>query len=152
MFFEIEEETKGEWFNFFTSSIDPNTGDVKYDEPVKDARVCIRSMTPFIEERIAGRKKCVEHVYNPKTRGMERLSYSQELSFDEAKAERDDTWDYVITGIEGFKDAKTKEVMKCDRATKLKLMKNPVFDRFIARCMQLLANSGFEAKEEQEKN
>ena len=151
MLFNLD-EAQGDWFQFFSSSINPDTGEIIYDDPVKDARVQIRSVAPFFEERIANRKKAVEHVYNPKTRQMERISYIPELPYEEAKKERDDTWDYVITGIEGFKDAKTGTVLKCDRETKLKLMKNPVFDRFVAKCLQTLASYGVKEKEEQEKN
>ena len=151
MLFDLD-ESQGEWFQFFTSRIDQNTGEIIYDDPVDDARVQIRSLTPFFEERMAGRKKAYEHVYNPKTRQMERLSYVPDLPHDQMKQERDDAWDYAIIGLEGFKDAKTKEVLKCDRGTKLKLMKNPVFDRFMARCLQLLANSGVKEKEDLEKN
>ena len=151
MFFDLDEQ-QGEWFYFFTSKIDPNTGEVVYDEPVKDARVQLRSLQPFFEKRLATRKKAVEHVINPKTKQMERISYISERSFEDTLKERDDTWDYAITGLEGFKDAKTKEPLVCDRETKTKLMKNPVFDRFIGRCLQLMANTGVAEKEEETKN
>lgn len=151
MLFDLD-DTQGEWFQFFSSQVDPNTGDVIYDDSVPDARVQIRPIAPFVEERMANRKREVQFVLNPKTRQMERIAYVPELSYDEAKRERDDTWDYVITGLEGFKDAKTGKVLPCDRETKLKLMKNPIFDRFIARCLQMQANSGLKEKEEVEKN
>jgi len=141
-----------EWFNFFGSHLDPNTGETIFEEPVKDARVQIRSMQPFFEERLAKRKRTAEHIYNPKTRAMERVPYFLELSVEEAIAEREDAYDYAITAIENFKDAKTGEIILCTRANKLKLMKVPVFDRFIARCLQLLASSGVKEKEDKIKN
>lgn len=151
MFIEID-STQGEWFPFFSSHIDPITGEPIYEDPTPDARVQIRSIGPFIEERMAKRKKIAEHVYNPKTRAMERISYFAEQTSDELRAERDDLWDYAITGIENFKDSKTGELIICTRENKLKLMKVPVFDRFVARCQQLLASSGVKEKEESEKN
>ena len=151
MFFDLD-STQGEWFPFFSSHIDPVTGEPIYDEPEKDARVQIRSIGPFIEERMAKRKKIAEHIYNPKTRAMERLSYFAEQTPDELRAERDDLWDYAITGLENFKDSKTGELITCTRENKLKLMKVPVFDRFVARCQQLLASSGVKVKEDEEKN
>jgi hypothetical protein len=87
---------------------------------------------------------------NPKTRQMERITYYAELSIEEAKAERDDAYDFAITGIEGFKDAKTGQIITCTRANKLALMKVPVFDRFFAKCQQVLASSG--VKEQESKN
>jgi len=141
----------GEWFYFFSSRINPTTGLIEYDDPASDAKVQLRNMSPFFEERLKGRKKLVEHVQNPKTRQMERLEYYRSLSFEEAKAEREDAWDYAITGLENFKD-KTGNIIACTRENKLKLMKVPVFDRFIARCMELLANAGIKQKEEIEKN
>jgi len=151
MFFDLD-STEGEWFQFFGSRIDLNTGEVIYEEPTSDARVQIRSIASFLEERQAKLKKSIEHVYNPKTRAMERISYFPDQSPEEARAEREDVWDYMITGIENFKDRKTGEVIACTRENKIKLMKHPVFDRFIARCMQLLADSGAKVKEETEKN
>src|SRR4030042_6218031 len=139
MFFDLD-STQGEWFQFFGSHIDPNTGEVVYEETTSDARVQIRSIAPFLEERFAKWKKSVEHVYNPKTRAMERISYYPDQSPEESRADRDDAWDYAITGIENFKDIKTGELIACTRENKLKLMKNPVFDRFFARRKQLLAN------------
>jgi hypothetical protein len=151
MFFDLS-TNEGEWFPFQNSKIDPLTGEPVFDDPVTDAKVQIRSMTPFFEERIAKRKRQAEHVMNPKTRQMERISFYAELSVEEAKAERDDAFDFAITGIEGFKDSKTGVVIACTRENKLALMKVPVFDRFFARCQQLLASYGVKQKEEIEKN
>ena len=152
MFFDLD-STQGEWFPFFSSHIDPVTGEPIYDEPEKDAKVQIRSIGPFIEERMMKRKMIVEHVYNSKTRAMDRNRYPEDLTPEQAKAERDDLWDYAITGInEYFKDSKTGELITCTRENKLKLMKVPVFDRFVARCQQLLASSGVKVKEDEEKN
>lgn len=146
------DETEGEWFQYFGSSIDLNTGEIVYEDPVSDARVQIRSITPFIEERLSKRKRLVEHVYNQKSRAMERLPYYEELTFDQAKAEREDTWDYAITALENFKDKKTGEPIACTRENKIKMMKIPVFDRFVAKCLEMIASSGTQAKKEAEKN
>jgi hypothetical protein len=149
MFIDIT-QNEGEWFPFQNSKIDPLTGEPVFDDPVTDAKVQIRAMSPFFEERIAKRKRQTEHVMNPKTRQMERISFYAELSVDDVKAERDDAFDFAITGIEGFKDAKTGKMIDCTRDNKLALMKVPVFDRFFARCQQLLSSSG--VKEQVEKN
>ena len=149
MFIDLD-ATQGEWFPFQNSKIDPVSGEPTFDDPVTDAKVQIRSMTPFFEERIAKRKRQTEHILNPKTRVMDRISFYAELSVEEAKAERDDAFDFAITGIEGFKDAKTGKMIDCSRESKLALMKVPVFDRFFARCQQLLSSSG--VKEQQAAN
>ena len=152
MYLDLDLQQEGEWFNFFGSHINETTGDVVYSEPVKDARVKIRSMTPFIEERVSGRKRQYEHIYNPKTRSMERISYFPELSIDELKAEREDTWDYIIQDFEGFRDSKTKKEIPCNRENKIKMMRVPAFDRFVARCLQILSTSGVQTQEAETKN
>ena len=151
MFFDLE-SAQGEWFQFFSSHLDPNTGEAVFEEPVADARVQIRSLVPFFEERMANRKREVERVLNPKTRAMERISFYPDLAPEVAKTERDDAWDYCIQELENFKDSKTGELITCTRENKLKLMRVPVFDRFVARCLQLLASSGVKDKEEEVKN
>jgi hypothetical protein len=151
MLFDLN-QSEGEWFPFQNSRIDPLTGEPVFDDPVSDAKVKIRSMTPFFEERISKRKRQTEHVMNPKTRQMERITFYAELSVEDAKAERDDAFDYAITGIEGFKDASTSKMIDCIRENKMALMKVPVFDRFFAKCQQALASSGVKQAEEAEKN
>lgn len=146
------DQSEGEWFAFFGSHVDLNTGEVVYEDPVSDARVQVRSIAPFIEERIAKRKRVVEHIYNPKTRSMERVSFFKEQTAEEVQAEINDLWDYAITALENFKDRKTGELITCTRENKLKLMKVPVFDRFMARCQQLISDAGIEVKKEAEKN
>lgn len=140
MFVDLE-TTQAEWFQYFGSRVDVNTGEIIYEEPASDARVQIRSLMPFYEERLAKRKKSYEHVFNPKTRTMERVTYYLDQSPAEDKAEREDAWDYAIVAFEGFQDTKTGEKVACTRENKLKLMKLPVFDRFVARCLQLLNGS-----------
>ena len=151
MLFNLE-QAQGEWFQFFESRVDPNTGDTVYDKPKGDARVQLRSIVPHIESVMEKRKREVERVLNPKTRAMERISYYPELSISEAKKEREDTWDYAIMGLENFKDSGTGKVIDCTRANKIKLMKVPVFDRFVARCLQIISESGVKEKEASEKN
>ena len=151
MFLDLD-STQGEKFQLFSSTIDPATGETIYDDPKGDAWVTLRPMQPFFEERIGKRNRKVEHVFNPKTRSMERVSYYPELSPEEAIKEREDAWDYSIVNIEGFKDSKTGKEIKCTRENKIKLMKLPVFDRFIAWCLQIMADSGVKEKAESEKN
>ncbi len=150
MIIDIDKKAEGEWFTFFGSHFE--NGKIVYDDPKPDAgRVRIRSMAPLLEERQANRKKKYEHVFNPETRAMERLGYYEDLTHEEAKKERDDLMDYVITGLENFYDKANKEIT-CTRENKLKLMEIPVFDRFVARCLQILAEAGVKAGEAEEKN
>jgi len=146
------DQTIGERFQFFTSSVDTVTGDILYDKPDGDGWVVLRSIQPFLEERIVQRKRVVEHVFNPKTRSMERVSDFAELTPLEIKKEQDNTWDYAIVDFGNFKDNRTGNTIICDRENKLRLMKVPVFERFIAQCLHLLSASKTVGKEEQEKN
>jgi hypothetical protein len=147
MLLDLEAQEQGEWFQFFSSHIDEASGEVVYEEPSKDARVKIRSMVPFVEEQMAGRKKQYEHVMNPKTRSMERIAYYLDLTPEENKKDKEDIWDYVVQDLEGFVDKKTGKEIACTKANKIKLMKLPVFDRFVARCLQMLSSAGIEEQE-----
>lgn len=81
---------------------------------------------------------------------MERVSFYEDLPHAEAEKENADAWDYAITGIEKAYTAKGDPI-SCTRENKLKLVELPIFQRFIGRVFQLLAEAGT-AKEASEKN
>jgi len=137
---EVDTESldEGEWFYYQNSHLARDTNEWVFEEPSKHARVRIRRIQPFLQERMFVRKKETEHVLNRKTRAMERISYFKELTAEEMQKENDDTWDYAITGIENFKDKKTGKNFECTRESKLKLIKVPAFDRFIGKCLRIL--------------
>jgi hypothetical protein len=152
MFFDCNEATQGDWFQFFESRVDPSTGEVKYDDPKPDAaEFCIRSTQPFWEELIGKRKKESKMVVNPQTRSMERVSYYPDQTYEELLKGREDAIDYAITGIKNAKWA-DGSVIECTRENKLKLRKIPAFERFLKRAWELLDSSGIKTKEEQGKN
>ena len=152
MLIDFDLQNEGEWFYFFDSHIDHKTGEVIYGEPDTKARVKIRPLAKFIEQRMLHRKKQVEHVVNPKTRQMERIEYYPELTPKQIKQEREDTNDWVIQDFEGFKDMKTGKPIKCNRENKNKMMEVPVFDRFVARCLEIQSNTGIDKGEIETKN
>jgi hypothetical protein len=142
----------GEWFQFFGSEIKPD-GEVKYYEPEKAAqRVCLRIADMETLEIIQSetKKKAVEHVYNPKTRQMERLSYFEQTP-EQEKKEREMIWDYAIISWEGMLDIKGQEI-PCTLENKMKLMNNPQFARFVNRCLGLISGAATEVKKAAEKN
>ncbi len=142
----------GEWFKFFGSEIKPD-GDVKYLDPEKgDGRVCLRIADSETLEiiRAETKKKVVEHVYNPKTRQMERIPYYEQTP-EQEKKERSMIWDHAIQAWEGILDSKGQEI-PCTTENKLKLMENPQFARFVGRCLQLISGATAEAEKIQEKN
>jgi len=151
MFIDIE-QTEGERFQFFTSTVNPETGDVVYGDPVPDAWVELRSTRPFFEKLNKNRAKKVEHVLNPKTRQMERITYFPEQTVAEQLAELDDAYDYAIVNFSGFADKKTGDEISMTRENKLKMMKVPVFDRFVAKCFKLLDAATVSAAKDEEKN
>jgi hypothetical protein len=151
--FEQGEKADGDWFPFFTSKFDPQTGEIIYDSPVDgSAEFCFRSLVPFWEERQKGRQKEYKMVVNPLTRAMDRVGYYPDLSFDEAKRERDNSWDYAITGMKFARWTEDGPEMDCTRENKLKLVKNSSFLRFANRVLQLLHDTGVKKKEDAEKN
>ena len=152
--FEFDKEEQGDWFPFFSSHVDPSTGEIVYDKPEKGAaEFRIRSMGLFWEERRKGRKKEYRMVLNPVTRAMERVGYFDDLPEEEAAKENEDAWDYAITGIKNaFTDLKKKVPIECTRENKLKLIRMPVFVRFITRVFMMLNEAGVKQREAAEKN
>lgn len=133
-------EDEGTWFTFFTSRV-KDDGTVEYDDPIDGAgRVCIRAINEFIEEFYEKRKKKAEFVLNPKTRGMERVAYTNEMTPAERKAYQAELWDYAITAWEGFFDGK-KNPIPCTKEMKSKMMKVSMFDRFISKCLKIMAEN-----------
>lgn len=151
MFIDLKQE--GERFEFFNSTVNPNTGDIDYDDPVKNGPwMTLRPPGPFWEKRLKTRKKKVEHVLNPKTRQMERISYYPELPADEDQAEREDLWDYCIVDFGGFKDPATKADIKPTKKNKVAMVRVPVIDRFVSRCFQIMAEAKVEQQEKETGN
>ena len=149
MIFDIDKQNEGEWFTYFKSRVNEK-GEIEYDAPEPNAgRICVRSITPKLEELQASRKRKHEFVLNPSTRSMERVGYYDELPPEEVRKRSDDIWDYAITSWEGLLNAKGKAI-ECNRVNKLKLMAIPEFDRFIGRCLQMLGDA--KTKIEAEKN
>ncbi len=149
--FDSEGGELGDWFPFFESHYNLMTGETVYDEPKEGAaEFRIRSMASFYEERRKGRKKRYQMVVNPSNRAMERVGYYEDLTAEEEQQERDDAWDYAITGMKNafFGD----EPIECTKANKLRLVKVPVFIRYIQRVFELINDSGAKAKEAAEKN
>jgi hypothetical protein len=141
----------GEWFSFFGSKMNEK-GETVYDDPLPDAgRIQIRSLVPYFEANRSKQKRKHEFVLNPQTRQMERVSYYDEPGMEATQKERDDAWDYCITGIENVFDAQGNAI-ECTRENKLKLMMIPPFNRFVARCLELLSEVGVKTKEEERKN
>lgn len=150
--FDFEKQDEGDWFAFFTSHVDPESGKVVYDLPEEGAaKFRIRSLAPFWEERRKGRKKQHQMVLNTASRAMERVSYFEDLPEDKAAKENEDAWDYAITGIEDAFSSPGKQI-ECTRENKLRLVKMPAFARFIGRVFQLLNEAGVKQQESSEKN
>lgn len=133
--------SEGEWFEFFTSYIDQNSGEIVYHDPNPAAKALVRSAAPFIEEQIKKRKRKTEHVYNPKTRGMERVTGFEDPSVDDMMKEADEVYVYSIMDLKGFKDRKAGKVIACNRENKIALRRNEIFRRFFERCQQILNGS-----------
>ena len=145
-------ETEGDWFDFFESHVDLENERIIYDEPEQGTgRACFRSTMPFILAAQEKRKKKHEYVLNTKSKAMDRVVYFEELSAEEQKQFNNDMYDYAITGLERFFDAE-ENVLECTRENKLKLAKVPVFDRFMARCVEIQWNGLIKQKAVVEKN
>jgi hypothetical protein len=133
-------ELDGSWFTFFTSRV-KDDGNIEYDDPEEGAgRICIRPINEFIEKYFEDRKKKSEFVLNPKTRAMERVEYSADMTPDERKKYHSALWDHAITAWENFLDGKGNEI-KCTAENKAKMMKVPMFDRFVSRCLKVMSDN-----------
>ena len=147
--FDFKGAEQGEWFKYFESEYNMNTGETIYKDPKPEApEFQLRSMVPFFEERRKNCKKEYKMVHNPVTRQMERVGYYPDLSPEEEQLERDDAWDYAITGARRHDGTS----IPLPREDKLKLIKVPAFARFAQRVFELQAAVGIKAKEEAEKN
>ena len=150
--FDLTKDDQGDWFSFFNSHLDTETGSVVYDKPKKGAaEFRVRSMSPFWDERRKGRKKENKFVLNPISRQMERVSYVEDLQSDDAEKENGDAWDYAITGMKNAFSAPKVEI-ECNRENKLKMVDMPVFLRFINRVFVILSEAGVKQKDASEKN
>jgi hypothetical protein len=148
-----QEKNQGDWFPFFGSRMDLQTGEILYDPPEEGAaEFCFRSPAPFWQERQSGRMKESKMVVNPQTRQMERVSYYPDLPPEEEREEREDSWDYAITGIRGARWTADGPEMECTRENKMKLLKNSAFLRYANRVLQMLLETGVLRKEASEKN
>lgn len=146
IFNEQKEQNQGTWFPYFGSHLDIKTGKYIYDDPVSDAaEFCIRNLAPFYTERLTTRKKEHAVVLNPSTRSMERISYYEDLTPEDAKKELEDAWDYAIMGIKRARWTVDGPEMECTRENKLKLKNDEEFNRFLLRCFKML--SGMEKEE-----
>ena len=152
MFLDLNSSKDGTWFQFRMSEIDPNNGDIIWSDPIEGHEVKIRSMKPFFEERISKREKETIWKVHPKSRAYEPHTQFKELSVEEAKVERDDAFDYAITGLKGFKNKTTREEYPCTREVKLGLMAFDFFDRFIADCQQKVDSFQVEMEDKETKN
>ena len=150
IFTEAPEE--GTWIPFFGSSVDPDNGKVKYDEPVPGAaEFCMRSTKKFYEERLKTRKRESSMAVNTISRSMEKVVSFKDQTPAELIAEYEDALDYSITGIRNaFWDKDTP--IKCTKEDKLRLKNIAVFDRFLARAIELLDEGAVKQAEAVEKN
>jgi hypothetical protein len=143
---------QGDWFPFFESKVDIQTGEIIYSVPTEGAaEFCFRSPAPFWQECQKDRVKEFRMVVNPQTRQMERVGYFQDLPAEAEQAERDAAWDYSITGIRNafWEDGSPIE---CTPENKQKLLKNTAFLRYANRVLQLLLETGVKVRESSEKN
>lgn len=147
------ESNEGEGFKFVNSRVDSTTGEPVFDDPLPDAGTFfIRPIGAKLEAIQSRRKRVFENVVNPKTRAMERIAYFPERTAEEIKAENRELWDYCITGWDDkVLDSKGNPVPVTVEA-KEKLMEIPAFDRFVARCFRLLAESAVKTEKSLEKN
>ena len=151
MFIDLDVEV-GHRFQFFTSTVDPKTNEPVYEDPAGDMYFTIRSMAPYFEAYNLKRKKLVDVVLNPKTRSMERITYLPELTEEESRSQMEGAWDWAIMDFEGAKDKTTKEIVSVTLANKIRMSKNPMVNRFLTRCFQIIDEGSVVSEETATKN
>lgn len=151
MFLEIGKKD-GQWFPFRMSTIDENTGEIVWGDPIEGMEVQIRSWRPFFDERISKRPQETIWKVHPKSHAYEPHTKFKDLTIEEAKQERQDAQDYAITGLRGFKDKKTREEYPCTREVKLGLLELDFFDRFFIDCQQRIDSYGIEMEKAASEN
>ena len=152
MKFDVNQSSKGAWFPYFGSKVEPD-GTTTYFPPDNDGnRVLINPpLAPEALEKIYAqtRKMKSEFVANSLTRKMERVTYYEQTP---TQAMREFEMIFVqIIGDWELKDSQGAAV-PCNDDNKIEFMRNPEFARFVRRCMELLDFSEAERKAELEKN
>ena len=142
--FEVDldniESDEGVWFDYQESHFDKDKGIFVFDPPTTDAGVRVRRIGKFIADTIAKRKQKEKIVLNTHSKRMERITYYEDESPEAVQEGIEGAWDYAITGLKGFKNKTTGEVIECTKENKIALMKIPAFDRFIAKCFRVLGD------------
>ena len=150
--FEVDldniESDEGVWFDYQESHFDKDKGVFVFDPPNSDASIRVRRIGKFIADSMAKRKQKEKIVLNTHSKRMERITYYEDEGQEVVQAGIDAAFDYAITGLKGFKNKKTGDVVECTKDNKIALMKIPAFDRFIAKCFRVLGD----LEEEDEKN
>jgi len=151
MIINLKTQKDGVWFPFFYSKIDPSNLEITYGDPIEGGpRMKIRNPIALFKERTEKRKTETQFVLNKKTRAMDKVVSEVELTAKQKKEENEDFVDFVIQEVEGFKlDGK---IIKGTREEKTGMMELPVISMFVARCIELLQESGTEEEAVETKN
>jgi len=153
--FDLKNAGSGEWFPFFGSEIKPD-GDVVYFDPEPNTgKMQLRVADSDVMDKIQKetRTKKVEHIPNPKSRGMERIEYFDQTP-EQAKLERELIWDHAIENWEDKAPFLNADGSPIERTieNKLKLMAIPVCARFDGMSLQLIEGAAKDIKEAAVKN
>jgi len=152
MFIDLDAITEGEWFPFRMSTINPDTGETIWGEESSEAKVKIRSWKKFFEDLFANRERIVEWKVHPKSKANQKHENLKELTPEETIRQKIDAVDYAILEWEGFKDKKSKKIIKCTKDTKNAMMGLDFFDRFFTECQVTIDSKKIESEKAQEKN
>jgi hypothetical protein len=155
MSFNLSKVNSGDWFYFFDSEINTETGKIEYMDPDPDSkeRVCFRQIDAdelrAIRDKYKG-KKVSTPVLNPISKAMEIVTQYEQTAAQE-KGERMEFWDKTIVDWEIF-DQDGKPI-PCTPENKYLLIKGDIrFLRFANRCVQLLSGITRDRGEEEAKN
>lgn len=153
--FNFIDSHEGIWFSYRKSKVElgnDGTERTVWEEPVEDAKFLIRSIEPFIEEKLKKEdlNRKTEFVPNKITKEMQRVSYVPEKTFEERLKETEEMYIWSILDWEGI--GTKGELLQVSIENKRQLSRNSEFCRFFDRCQRELKEEASSYKEESEKN
>lgn len=152
MEFDLD-RSAGERFQFFRS-VQDDDGEIVYSLPKEDEPcwVTLRLADP---DFLAGvhaktRTPVTVNALHTKSRAMVRIKDFDQTP-EQEKLESELIWDHAIMGWEGVLD-KDGKVVECNSKNKTRMMRVPIFARFVGKCMTMITGAAEEVVKEQRKN
>jgi hypothetical protein len=150
--FDLFDPSEGIYFPYQKSTVDEETGEIKWGETIEGSKFLIRSIAPFIEDKLkqSDSNRVREFVHNKSTNKMELIEYTPEKTFSEQAEDTNQMYIWAIVSWEGI--GSSGQLLEVTDENKIRLSKNLEFQRFFDKCQKELKKESSVWKKESEKN